>query len=231
MITRKIQVIVTASVFLGTLLAEGVRASGPAPSAAEGDVALTVYSSADPAAFDPQRFIAQQRQGYDPNYAWQVPGFGVVKEVRKVRLEAGTNALRFTDVAQFIDPTTVSFTDLDDLDGTAVLEQNFEFDLVSPDKLMEKYIDHEISVVVPMGKEVEVVRGKLLSSSQLKLVLQTADGVRVVSSPQQIQLGDLPGGLITRPTLVWKLQAARGGEHRVRTTYRRTASPGAAITT
>jgi hypothetical protein len=190
-----------------------------APETDEGP-AVTVYSSADPASFDPQQFISQQRQGYSPDFAWQVPGFGVIKEIRKVKLDAGTNELRFTDVAQFIDPTTVSFTDLTKPEGTAVLEQNFQFDLVSPEKLLEKYLDRPISVVVPRGKEAETVSGKLLSATQGQLVLQTESGVKILSgSDRQVQLGDLPGGLITRPTLVWKVSAAEGGEHQIRTSY------------
>jgi hypothetical protein len=158
--------------------------------------------------------------GGNPNFAGQVPGFGVVKELRKVKLDVGKNDLRFIDVAQFIDPTTVSFVDLTNPEGTAVLEQNFEFDLVSPEKLMEKYIDREISVVLTHGDKSEIVTGKLLSSIQGQLVLSTAEGVRIVSSGgQQVKLGELPGGLITRPTLVWKVQADKGGEHEIRTTY------------
>lgn len=191
----------------------------PVRAADEGP-AVTVYSTADPAGFDPQQFIAQQRVGHNPNWVWQVPGFGVVKEVRRVRLDAGENELRFTDVAQFIDPTTVSFTDLTHPDGTAVLEQNFEFDLVSPEKLLEKFIDRSITVDLANGDSVETVTGTLLSAVGGQLVLQTPDGVRILGSRgQQVRLGELPGGLITRPTLVWKLNAADAGEHEVRTTY------------
>lgn len=192
---------------LGVLRPMSVASAAPE----EPGPAVTVYSSADPAGFDPQKFVGQQRQGYNPNFAWQVPGFGVVKVEREVELESGLNALRFTDVAQFIDPTTVSFTDLTTPDGTTVLEQNFEFDLVSPEKLLQKYIDREIRV--------DTITGKLLSANQGKLVLQTADGLRILNAGGQVELGELPGGLITRPTLVWKLQAERGGKHRIRTTY------------
>lgn len=193
---------------------------GAEPPVVEEGVALTVYSTADPAGFDPQRFIAQQRQGYDPQYAWQVPGFGVVKEVRRIKVAAGLNELRFPDVAEFIDPTTVSFTNLDDPAATAVLEQCFQFDLVSPDKLLEKYLDRQIEVVLPLGEKTETVSGKLLSAVQGQLVLLTGEGVRVLSSRgQQVKLGELPGGLITRPTLVWKVQSTADGEPRIRTTY------------
>jgi hypothetical protein len=182
--------------------------------------ALTVYSTADPAGFDPQRFIAQQRQGYDPLFAWQVPGFGVVKETRRMRLDEGPNELRFTDVAEFIDPTTVGFTDLTAPDGTTVLEQSFQFDLVGPEKLLDRYIDRDVGVVLAHGDRTETITGVLLSASQGRLVLETPEGLRILGGMgEQIQLGELPGGLLTRPTLLWKVQADRGGEHRIRTTY------------
>ena len=89
----------------------------------EDGISLTVYSSADPAGFDPQRFISQQRAGNNPGAAWSVPGFGLVRETRTVSLDKGQGELRFTDVAAFIDPTTVGFRDLDGK-GTKVFEQN-----------------------------------------------------------------------------------------------------------
>lgn len=205
-----------------SLTARALAESPPPPPPAAGDEgpALTVYSTADPASFDPQQFIAQQKIGNNPNFAWAVPGFGVVKETRKVKLTEGQNELRFTDVAQFIDPTTVSFADLTNPGGSTVLEQNFQFDLVSPEKLYEKYLDREISVILTRGDQAETVTGKLLSAVQGQLVLQTADGVRMISSQgQQVRLGELPGGLITRPTLVWKVASTQTGEHSIQTTY------------
>ena len=186
--------------------------------AAEGP-ALTVYSSADPAGFNPQQFVSQQRAGRNPNFAWQVPGFGVVKEIREMVLEKGTNTLRFTDVAQFIDPTTVSFTDLTDRDGTSVLEQSFEFDLVSPSKLLEKYLGQDIAVIVSRGQDSERISGKLLSFNEGQLVLDTPKGVRIARSSNELELGDLPEGLITKPTLRWLVKAGKAGTHEVRTTY------------
>ncbi len=191
-----------------------------AAAVAQPETSVTVYSSADPAGFDPQQFIAQQRQGDHPNFAWQVPGFGVVRQIRSFDLEQGRQSLDFTDVAEFIDPTTVSFTDLTDPEGTAVMEQSFQFDLVSPAKLLEKYVDQRVTLRVMLGDEVELITGKLLSSNQGQLVVRAGDGLRIVSrSDAQVELGELPGGLITRPTLSWLINARRGGEHRVRTAY------------
>jgi hypothetical protein len=183
--------------------------------------ALTIYSSADPAGFDPQQFIAQQRLGYDPGFAWQVPGFGVVKEIRAVKLGVGVTDLKFTDVAQFIDPTTVSIADLTDPAGTAVLEQNFQFDLASPTKILDRYVDREVGYVQEKdGQVVKQWKGKLLSNNQGQLVVQTAEGLRFLNyADGGLRLPSLPEGLITKPTLLWKLSSETGGEHKVRTTY------------
>ncbi|MAJ48043.1 MAG: hypothetical protein CBC35_12380 [Planctomycetes bacterium TMED75] len=178
--------------------------------------ALTVYSSADPGGFDPRRFISDQRNGRMANYVWQVPGFGLVRETRQVDIPKGRGELRFTDVAAFIDPTTVSFRDLTSR-NTQVLEQNFEFDLVSPEKLLEKYIDQEI-VLNFRGVQWS---GTLLSASEEHVVLKMLDGsVNIIPTEDaSITMGALPGGLITRPTLVWKLNSPTGGKHLIQTTY------------
>ncbi len=181
---------------------------------------LTIYSSADPAGFDPQQFIAQNRNGYDFSWIWGVPGFGVVKELRSIDLESGVNNFAFTDVAQFIDPTTVSFTDLTDPDSTSVLEQNFQFDLVSPQKIMERYIDQEIGFEVKEGDTTKQMKGRLLSVNQGQAVVQTSDGLRFLNVYDPgIRLPALPSGLITKPTLLWKVDSQVAGKHLVRTTY------------
>ncbi len=56
-------------------------------------------------------------------------------------LPTGAADLKFTDVAQFIDPTTVSFVDLVAAANTSVMEQNFQFDLASPTKILDRYVD------------------------------------------------------------------------------------------
>lgn len=180
------------------------------------NVSVTIYSAADPRGFDPQQFAAQQRMGADPSFAWQVPGFGVVREIRTISLQPGRNDVPFADVAAFIDPTTVSFADLTD-PSTVVLEQNFQFDLVSPSKLYERYLGEAVTLVPAQG---ESISGTLLAANQGQFVVQTPQGLRVVPQAEtQVALGALPGGLITKPTLVWKIDAKQGGEHRIRTSY------------
>ena len=207
-----------------------VGADGPAPAApapapvaspAPG-VTLTVYSSADPAGFDPTQFVAQQRAGENPMAAWQVPGYGIVKDVRALDIPAGVGEVRLTDVAQFIDPTTVAFADLSGAGGAQVLEQAFRFDLASADKILERYVDKTIiHETTKDGVVVAKVEGTVLSVNQGTVVLRASDGtLRYLSTRDPgLRLPALPDGLLTKPTLVWKTSAASGGSHLVRTSY------------
>ncbi|HEV7299452.1 MAG TPA: hypothetical protein VGN72_08830 [Tepidisphaeraceae bacterium] len=202
----------------------------PAPAAtnnaaddgvADTGFALTIYSSADPATFDPQELARQQVQNPYGNFPNQLPGYGVVREVRKVNIDKD-GTIRFSDVASGIDPTTVTFESLTDPNGTSVLEQNYEYDVVSGNKLMEKYLGKEVTIVKrASGNEgVTTVTGRLLSSDGATVVLQSAEGVQVISRSDitTVTLADA-ANLITKPTLVWKLDADKGGEHLAKVTY------------
>jgi hypothetical protein len=173
--------------------------------------ALTIYSHAAPGAVSPDLYRVPGRG--------TVPGYAVVRQERDLDFSKGRNAVRFTDVAALIDPTTVVFESLTDGKGTTVLEQNYQFDLVSTDKLLQKYIDRPIAVEQVRGQATETFNGTLLST-QGGLVLRRDDGsVQVVPHNAGVKLPALPGGLITRPTLVWDVSAQRAGSHRTRVSY------------
>jgi hypothetical protein len=112
----------------------------------------------------------------------------------------------------------VRFESLTDPEGTAVLEQDYRFDLVSQQALLERYLDREIGVWQSKGDTVELVRGKLLSASG-GLILDTGDGLRTINGYTAIEYPSLPGGLLTRPTLVWDLMTGRPGAHETRLSY------------
>jgi len=133
-------------------------------------------------------------------------------------LPQGTGELRFTDVAKRIDPTTVAFESLSD-PATRVIEQNYQYDLVDNAKLLDRYVGQVITVQQVRGDKVEAVSGKLLSASG-GLILQRDSGeVLTLSNYANIQFPALPGGLITRPTLVWKVNSKAGGEQNTRVSY------------
>jgi len=144
-------------------------------------------------------------------------GTALVRDRRQFDLADGFNEIAFTDVSASIDPTSVLFKSLTDPDGTFVLEQNYQFDLVNSTALFNKYLDQIIRVVTQDGTLYE---GRLLSN-QGGIILQNEDGqVSVVSGDvQEISFPELPEGLITRPTLVWQLMADGRGPQAVEITY------------
>ena len=173
--------------------------------------ALTIYSSAAPGAISPEAMRTPGRGA--------LPGYGVVRQERDLDFGKGRNAVRFSDVAALIDPTTVVFDSLTDAKGTTVLEQNYQFDLVSTDKLLQRYVDRPIVVDQVRGQGTESFSGTLLST-QGGLVLKRDDGsVQILPHYAGVKLPSLPGGLITRPTLVWDVSAQRAGTHRTRVSY------------
>jgi hypothetical protein len=144
--------------------------------------------------------------------------FAVVKERRLMELVKGTGEVKFPEVAATIVPESVQFTSLRP-GGAKVLEQNYEFDLLSADKLLDRYIDRKISIV---GRDGSLIEGTLLSSDSGQLVLSNAGGIQLI--PRQnhikdIRFSSLPEGLLLRPTLVWKVRAEKPGEHLVKIAY------------
>ncbi|HUJ11408.1 MAG TPA: DUF4139 domain-containing protein [Verrucomicrobiae bacterium] len=147
--------------------------------------------------------------------------FGVVREKRKVDVPEKIGMLRFGDVAAQIDGTSVQFKSLTD-PNAKVLEQNYEYDLVSADKLLQKYIDKQIAVLTKDGSRYS---GSLLSFDANQLVIRQEDeksGIVMVQrgdNVKDIQFSALPEGLITKPTLVWKLATDKVGEQLIEVAY------------
>jgi hypothetical protein len=193
---------------LGLSLAAALTAAG----AHAQTNALTIYSSARPGGIPPETY-----RNAIPGQ--NVPGYALVRHERPFTLERGRNTVRVTDVAALIDPTTVAFESLTDAAGTRVVEQSFQFDLVNSAKLLQKYVDRTIQVDQVRGNAVESFSGTLLSTSG-GLVLKRPDGtIQMLPSNAGVTLPDLPGGLITRPTLVWDVAAERAGSHATRVSY------------
>ncbi|MGC1120659.1 MAG: DUF4139 domain-containing protein [Candidatus Methanofastidiosia archaeon] len=139
--------------------------------------------------------------------------FGVVKEVRTIDLEKGLNTVMIQDVAKLIDPTSVSIKDLTGV--SYVLEQNYLYDLVNKEKIYEKYLGKDITIIDTEGN---TLRGALLSYSGDELIIQNDTGVHIVKG-EQVSLPELPEGLITKPTLKWLLDAEKAGTHDMQLSY------------
>lgn len=159
-------------------------------------------------------------------------GLGFVKDVRTVDFKAGLQQFVIDDVAQLIDATSVGFRCLSNPGSISVLEQNYQYDLLSPESILQKSVGKRIRFTRTMGNRKESIDGVLVSSptsvtntgdgseySYNGLVIKTDDG-RIILSPEgEIEVMEIPEGLITKPSLVWQLDSATGQRARVELSY------------
>lgn len=160
--------------------------------------------------------------GYCIQNTTQMSNAAVVVAQRSIELSKGVSKVSFAGVPARIDSSTVQFKSLTDPAGTDVVEQRFAYDLESPEAVLRKYVDNEITVVTDRGE----ITGTLRSFSSTQIVLETNDPDHPVQILQRgdyvrdIKFGKLADPLVTEPTLLWKVNAKKGGTHDVELTYR-----------
>ena len=180
---------------------------------------LTVYSRAQSGAMDP-RVI--ERQIGNPDYRQQIPGYAIIRTTKTMDVPRGEGELQFTGVAASIDPTTVSIKDLDDPQSMKVLEQSYHYDLVSTQRMLDRYLGESIEVDVPAGNNgFERISGTLVASRDGDMILDVGGRLLSVGNQQarNIRFDALPEGLITVPRLAWEVQSKRGGERDIQVSY------------
>jgi hypothetical protein len=143
---------------------------------------------------------------------------GLIKQIRTLNVDPKEPLINFTDVAAMIIPASVHLRSLTDPNSFAVLEQNFEYDLASADKILQKYIDHEVNIILESG---DLLSGKLISLTAGKYVLDIGDGLKILpaNDKMQISVKNLPEGLITRPTLIWQVSGVKSRQQKLEVSY------------
>jgi hypothetical protein len=128
----------------------------------------------------------------------------LVRDTRAFTLPLGEVALEFGDVAEQIMPQTVSLRSTSASGALAILEQNYEFDLMSQQKLMEKYVGKEVRLI-NRDKDYDFfeVNARLLSVNDGPVY--EVDGEIYLGHPGTVVLPKIPDELIARPTLRWLL--------------------------
>jgi len=145
---------------------------------------------------------------------------GLVKDKRQIKLQKGIQELKFMDVAAQIMPTSVSIKSLGAKDGFNVLEQNYEYDLLSPGKLLDKYIGKEIKLITknPYTDKEETVKATLLSNNEGKPVYKIGNEI-TFNHPGRVIFPEVPESLISKPTLVWLINNQVSSLHEVEAIY------------
>jgi hypothetical protein len=138
-------------------------------------------------------------------------GTSLVQDIRKLNIASGTSRIEFPDVSAQIRPETVSFA----ADGATIVEQNFDYDLLTPGKLMEKAVGETITLVrtnPATGAETRE-RAKVLSVNQ-GVVVQIGTRIEVLRDdglPVRAIFDKVPENLRARPTLSITLDSQRAG--------------------
>ena len=161
-------------------------------------------------------------------------GFAIVREEREFDLTRGEQEVAVTDVAAMIEANSVSIRSLSHPNSIAVLEQNYQFDLINPIAILNKAVGQQITFnrVHPDGSREKVVGTLLSSPTQMVsgmnggggmtyngMVIKTADGRIILNPSGEIEVSSLPDGLISKPTLMWLLDSNRAGRNTVELAY------------
>jgi hypothetical protein len=145
-----------------------------------------------------------------------------VRDVRNLQLASGSFDLKFMDIAATVNPATVHFRSLTEPSRVSVLEQNYEYDLLEPDKLLRKYVGRDVTLVRTRQDggttRQEEVKAHLLSYNNGPV--WRIDGEIVTGlHADHIRFPELPNNLYSRPTLIWTLDNDGASRHRVEASY------------
>lgn len=146
----------------------------------------------------------------------------LVRDVREIHLPTGTFPLKFEDVAATINPATVHFHSLTDAEKLDVIEQNYEYDLLDPQKLLQKYVGREVTLVraeKESGSTHYVETKALLLANNNGPVWKIGEEIVTGMAVDSYRFPELPGNLYSRPTLVWTLENRGAAAQRVEASY------------
>src|SRR5499426_1290758 len=137
----------------------------------------------------------------------------LVNDLREVRFPSGQSEVQFMDVAALIDPTTVHLKSITDAPGLKILEQNYEYDLLTSQKLMEKYVGRKVRLYQNDGAYHDAT---LLSTNGPVFEI---NGQIHMGHYGRLVLPSLPDNLVAKPTLVWLLRNQTPRPQRVEASY------------
>ncbi|OGW36351.1 MAG: DUF4139 domain-containing protein [Nitrospirae bacterium RBG_13_39_12] len=144
---------------------------------------------------------------------------GLVKDQREIKLSKGIGDLRFMDVASQIIPTSVYIKSLADPESLQILEQNYEYDLLNPQKLLDKYVGKEVKLYYknPYTEREEIMEATLLSNNGGP-IFKIGEEI-TFGHPGRIIFPRVPENLISKPTLVWLIENSLSKAQKVEASY------------
>lgn len=148
---------------------------------------------------------------------------GLVRETRRLTLPSGRIALRFSDVTAQIRPETVHLASLTSPSALRILEQNYQYDLLNPAKLLDKFVGREITLVLRRyqnnTESFEPVQATLLSNNGGQVWRINGQIVINPTNVVEMRFPDLPKNLVATPTLVWDVENREPAAQNIEASY------------
>jgi hypothetical protein len=183
-----------------------------------------VYAAQDkeaarPANVDPSTSLSDQTDlavtVYNSNIA-------LVRDVRQLALPSGLFRLKFMDIAATVNPATVHFRSLSDPDKLGVIEQNYEYDLLEPAKLLHKYVGKEVTLVRSYQDngttKHEEIKATLLADNNGP-VWKIGNDIVTGGFAESYRFPEVPANLYERPTLLMSLENSGAHKHQIEASY------------
>ena len=146
----------------------------------------------------------------------------LIRDVRNLALPSGTFRLKFMDIAATVNPATVHFRSLNEPDKLGVIEQNYEYDLLEPAKLLHKYVGKEVTLVRSYQEngttKREEIRATLLSDNNGP-VWKIGNDIVTGMYAESYRFPEVPPNLYDRPTLLMSLENSGAKRQQVEASY------------
>jgi hypothetical protein len=166
--------------------------------------------------------LTTQRDQTELSVAVYNSNIALIRDVRQVQIPAGTFRLKFMDIAATVNPATVHFRSITEPDKVSVLEQNYEYDLLEPAKLLDKYVGKEVTL------ERTYVENNTTKHEEIKAILLANNNGPVWKVGNDIVTGvygetfrfpEVPPNLYDRPTLLMSLENSGARKQTIETSY------------
>src|SRR5271154_6139272 len=146
----------------------------------------------------------------------------LIRDVRQLQLPSGTFRLKFMDIAATVNPATVHFRSINEPEKLGVLEQNYEYDLLEPNKLLNKYVGKEVTLVRSYQDngttKHEEIKATLLSDNNGQ-VWKIGNDIVTGSYAESYRFPEVPANLYDRPTLLMSLENSGARKQQIETSY------------
>src|SRR6266446_4634213 len=146
----------------------------------------------------------------------------LVRDVRQLTLPSGSFRLKFMDIAATVNPATVHFRSLTEPEKLGVIEQNYEYDLLEPAKLLHKYVGKEVTLVRSYQEngttKHEEIKATLLSDNNGP-VWKIGNDIVTGMYAESYRFPEVPANLFDRPTLLMSLDNSGPRKHQIEASY------------